>query len=119
MIPIEIDILNVGYANGSGFVFHTTPPRPPFSLDRVVMCADDEVRAFTEDVGFFRLILNARGIASNAELVGAVIRHAASIRPPRERDDFLIFAGRQITHLLNHDLKTLQHVLSLIRPRPV
>jgi len=117
MIPIEIDIVNVGYANGAGYVFHSTPPRPPFSLGRVGVCICDEVRAFTEDIGFFRLVLNARGVASNAELVAAVIKHAATVRSARERDDFLIFAGRQIATLLSHDLKTLQHVLSLIRPQ--
>lgn len=116
MIPIEVDVLNVGYADPAGYVFQSLPPRPPFSLDRVVMCAQDEVRAFTEDFGFFRLILHARGVASHAELLAAVVRHAARIRPAEERQEYLIAAGRRITGLLGHDLKTLQHVLSLIRP---
>ena len=117
MIPIEIDVLNVGYANGDGLVVHALPPRPPFSLDHVVICDDGEVQAFTEDIAFLRLILNARGVANNAELLAAVIRHAAAIREPDERDEFLIFAGRQIAALLSHDLKMLQYVLNLIRPR--
>jgi hypothetical protein len=118
MVPIEIDVLSVGYANGEG-VHHALPPRPPFSLDSVVMCVDDEVLAFTEDLSFFRLLLNGRGRTSSAELLAAVIHQAARVRRDAERRAFLINIGRQLTTWLDYDLKTLQHVLSLIRPLAV
>lgn len=115
MIPIEIDVLNVGFVYGAGAIYHSLPPRPPFSLDPVTACVADEVIAFTEDTNFFRLILNARGVASNAELLGAVISNAAVMRPVDERNDFLISSGRQVTSLLSQDVKMMEHVLHLLR----
>ena len=115
MIPIEIDVLNVGFATGAGMIYHSLPPRPPFSLDPVTLCHSDEVLAFTDDISFFRLILNARGIASNAELLAAAISNAAIVRPPEERNTFLINAGRQVTSLLSHDVKTMDHILHLLK----
>ncbi len=115
MVPIEIDVLSVGYVF-QGQAVHTLPPRPPMSLDSVMLCDAEQVLYFTEQIGFLRLVLNARGVANNAELLAAVMRHAAEARPPELRYDFLVAVGREITRMLSHDPQTLQHVLLLIRP---
>lgn len=115
MIPVEIDVLNIGYAAGSQ-IRHSLPPRPPLSLDPVEMCDQDEVLAFTEQIGFARLVLNAPGIANNVELLAAALRKAAEVRHTDDRMEFLITAGRQAALLLSNDLQRLQHLLTLIRP---
>ncbi len=116
MVPVEIDVLNVGYVLRGKQVFHTLPPRPPMSLDAVHLCEPAEVDFFVQqdsEVGFFRLILNAR-VPNNIELLAAVIRNIAAARTADNY--FLVEAGRQIARLLSHDPQTLHYFLSLIRP---
>ncbi|NDJ86923.1 MAG: hypothetical protein GYB66_13660, partial [Chloroflexi bacterium] len=119
MIPVEIDVLNVGYVWGPD-VFHTLPPRPPMSLDTVLLCTPDEIAFFTSQdpaISFLRLILNARGVPSTVELAAAAIRQAANAHLENDRDVFLVNAGRQLALLMGQDPQTLQHALNLIRPR--
>jgi hypothetical protein len=115
MIPVEIDVVNVGYVE-DGRIYHNLPPRPPLSLDPVDFCTNDEVVAFTErKTDFVRLVLRSGGVGNTNELLAAALRRAALARPPELRMEFLVQAGRQLTSLLSHDLSGLQHVLLLLR----
>ncbi len=113
LVPVEISVLNVGYM-AEGAIFHTLPPRPPLSLDAVLLCDEALVRRFTERLDFLRLVLNP-GDLPTAELLAAALKHAAEARPPSERGAFLVDAGRQVAALWGQDLARLQHVLRLIR----
>ncbi|MCC7208713.1 MAG: hypothetical protein IT323_15505 [Anaerolineae bacterium] len=114
MIPVEVGVVNVGYRAG-GQSFHTLPPRPPMSLDPVVLCDDDTVRDFTESTDFFRLVLNTSEVPTE-ELLAAALKHAAAARPYDEQRPYLITAGRRLAQLLSYDLTRLNHLLRLIRP---
>ena len=119
MVPVEIDVLNVGYVQG-GFPYHTLPPRPPMSLDEVALCDEDQISFFTSlehnpTLPFIRIMMTSGG-SSSTELVAAAIRQATNAQPAERRYDFIVTAGRQIAHLLGNDPLTLNHVLSLIRP---
>lgn len=114
MVPVEIDVLNVGYIRGDR-PYYNMPPRPPMSLDIVQLCEPDYVEFFTEGLDFLRLILNA-GQLPTTDLLGAAIRQAAQARPGDQQREFLVAAGRRLAALLSHDLTTLQQVLQMIRP---
>ncbi len=59
MLPIEMSVLAVGYEQ-NGRVYHHLPPRPPLSLDPVILCRDqDEIISFSDNLSYFRLILRA------------------------------------------------------------
>lgn len=119
MVPVEIDVLNVGYIQQGAYVFHSLPPRPPMSLDEVYLCTADEIRFFLGiqgEVGFLRLILSATGVPNTVELLGAVIRNAAGVIPANERYAFLVMIGQQLAKLMGHDPQGLQHLLTMIRP---
>lgn len=59
LLPIEMSVLSIGYRK-QGVMVHGLPPRPPLNLDPVELCQDrDEVEAFTNDLGYLRLILRA------------------------------------------------------------
>lgn len=61
LLPIEMDILAVGYEL-NGNLYQGLPPRPPLNLDPVVMCTQPvEVRRFTEKLGYLRLVLRNAG----------------------------------------------------------
>lgn len=71
LVPVEISVLNVGYHDGRGFV-QSLPPRPPMSLSPVMLCSAEEVRAFTMQQDFFRLVLQAAEVPSDDLLVSTV-----------------------------------------------
>jgi len=115
LVPIEIDVLNLGYAH-EGRLFYSLPPRPPLTLDSVHLCAEPEVQTFTQNLDFVRLILkNGQSIAP--DLLGACLRQAAKAYPPEAEGPFLIGAGRKLAALMSYDLSALQYVLNIIRPR--
>lgn len=116
LVPVEIDVLNIGYVH-QGMVNHHLPPRPPLSLDSVRLCDDEAVEYVTQKLDFLRLIVHAANV-STADLLGATLRKAADARPKAQQHEFLVRAGRQLAGLLSHDMNMLQYVLGMIRPRP-
>ncbi len=115
MVPVEICIVNIGYAL-NGKMVQSLPPRPPMSLSEVRLCTPDEVYQFTQRADYFRLVVGAKEVPSD-ELLAAALRYAAEAYPTHERYEFLVRCGRQVARLLSHDLKRLGHVLELIKPQ--
>ncbi len=61
LLPIEMSVLVVG-SPLNGQLYHGLPPRPPLNHDPLIMCADpDEVRRFSDRLGYLRLILRTSG----------------------------------------------------------
>jgi len=115
MVPIEIGVINIGYAT-RGTMHQSLPPRPPLSLSEVYLCSASEIHDFTRRTDFMRLVLNAKEVPAD-ELLAAAVRSAAyTYDDDRERYDFLVQAGKTMAMLLAHDLKRLAHFLALIRP---
>lgn len=113
-VPVEVSVLAVGYQNGDGLTY-ALPPQPPITLDHIHLCADEEVRAFTDRFDYFRLVLNARDAPAD-ELLAASLRRAAAARPPQDRADFLFRAGKELARLLAMDVVRLENLLRRIRP---
>jgi hypothetical protein len=113
MIPVEIDVVNVGYGVGRDFV-QSLPPRPPMSLSQVSLCSAEEVYYFTQRKDFFRLIIAASEVPTD-DLLAAMLRYAVGAYSSEERYDFLVQSGQHLTRLLS-DTKRLASILTLIRP---
>jgi hypothetical protein len=114
MVPMEIGVLNIGYAVNGGFI-HSLPPRPPMSLSAVELLDAEAVLRFTQRLDFLPLVLNAAEVPSD-DLIGAAVRYAAWAYPEDQRYAFAVRCGRELARQLSHDLKRLEHVLALIRP---
>lgn len=114
LVPVEIDVLTLGYVE-TGTTFYNLPPRPPLSLDPVMLCHAEDIEYFTDQMEFIRLIVNS-SVPSMSDLLAATIRKAAMARHVDGQRDFLVAAGRRVASLLSHDLTMLQQVLHLIRP---
>jgi hypothetical protein len=97
-IPIEVSVLTVGCGDGET-IRHCLPAQPPVTLDWLYQCTTEEIRSFTEEFDYFRLVLDARE-APGDELLAASLRIAAEARPPGEQEVFLVEAGREIVRLL-------------------
>ena len=108
-VPIEVGVVAVGYRNGER-IFQGLPPQPPIMLNRIFICADEEVRAFTDRLDFLRLLLNSREVPAD-ELIVACLRLAAQARREAERLPFALNAGRELARLMGADLVRLEALL--------
>jgi hypothetical protein len=116
LIPVETQVLNVGYIYDNLYNVHSMPPRPPLSLTAVYLMPPEGILAFVGRQDFFRTVLNAGEVPSD-DLLAAAVRYAAGFYVgDAERYNFLVASGRQIARLLTHDLKRLSHLLNLIKP---
>jgi hypothetical protein len=115
LVPIEISVLVVGYQPEQGDIVQGLPPRPPLSLDRLIMCDDADLRAFTGSFNYLRLALNAFQIPAD-EVIATHLHRASVAHAPEMRRQFLVGAGRELARLLNADLVRLDSILRRIRP---
>jgi hypothetical protein len=111
-VPIEVSVIAVGYRNGTR-TFQGLPPQPPIMLNRILICDDDEVYAFTQRLDFLRLLFNSRELPVD-ELVVSCLRLAARARPESERRPFLLNAGRELARLMGADLVRLEALLGRV-----
>lgn len=115
MIPVEIKAINIAYMT-DGQIVHSLPPRPPMSLSDVTLCNWRETYEITQQLTFFRLVLNASEVPGD-DLVAAAARRAAfmAYHDEDERYAFMVRAGQQIARDLASDLKRLSHILTLMQ----
>lgn len=84
LLPVEMSVLNVGYRL-DGQLRHGLPPRPPLNLDPVYLCQDqDEIRAFTQDPAYLRLVL--RSAADKTPVDQLLVAHIGQVYVQRGRD---------------------------------
>jgi hypothetical protein len=114
LVPIEISVLIVGYQQEKEIV-QGLPPQPPVSLDILTMCDETDIRTFTKQLDYVRLVLNATQIPAD-ELLIANLRQAATAHPSEIRNQFLLNAGRELARLLSFDLVRLDGILRRIKP---
>lgn len=104
----------VGFHDGRT-VRHYLPAAPAPIHYSVAVCDPDDVGAFTEDFGYFPLLLNARNLPVE-EVLAAHVRFVAENLPQESGEDTRIRAGRDIAALLRDDHARLRTVLERIRP---
>jgi hypothetical protein len=113
LLPIEMSVLNVGYRL-DGRLRHGLPPRPPLNLDPVYLCRDlDELRAFTEDPGYLRLVV--RSAVERAPMDQLLVAHVGQVYAQRGRD--VVWASRMVEVVidaLKNDYDELMPVLEAL-----
>ncbi len=115
LVPIEISVLVIGYQQGKDTIYQGLPPRPPLSLDTLILCNNTDLRAFSQNLDYLRLVLNAAQIPAD-EVIITHLRCTAQAHAPENRRDFLIGAGKELARLLNADLVRLDSILRRIKP---
>ncbi len=116
LLPLEMSVLSVGYALENQ-LRHTLPPRPPLNLDPVFLCQDlDEVRQFTEQLGYLRLVLRA----DNHQIPVDQLLVAHIVNSYEQRGHDLKWVKRtieELTGLMRYDYELLIPVLEMIGQR--
>ena len=109
IVPVEMSVLAVGYEQ-DGKIHHLLPPRPPLSLDVIYLCDEKDLARFTEKLGYFRHILNAKD-APVGEVIAAHIQQASAAHKNIAWKDK---ATQEVITLLRDDYPTLMSVLGAL-----
>jgi hypothetical protein len=102
--------LTVGFID-DGATRQYLPPQPPPLHYSAYVCEADEVRAFTEQLGYLRTILINQQAPAD-ELAAASIRHALASRP--NDSIYARRAGRQLALFLKEEYDRLRSILAHI-----
>lgn len=112
-VPIEMSVLAVGYREGDNEIQRRIPPRPPLSLDRVVLCPAEEISAFTQKLGHLRLILRQR--LPDVPVEQLMVAHLAQANAARDHDgQWALDAAEELIALLRDDYATLLPLLETL-----
>ena len=110
LLRCEVTAVIVGH-EVEGLVRHYLPPRPARLHGFVYGCGDEEVKAFSQKMGFVTLLLSAQGEVSAEEMTAAAIRRISASYEGNERRQFLLTAGKALAQLLSADYNRLKTIL--------
>ena len=108
-VPVEYSALTLGFEEHDQF-HHHLPPQPPLTLAPVYVLPPADLIEFSQQLDFLPLLLSAEGVPVD-ELLLAILRQAAALRPEAQRRNYLVQAGRTCTRQLSGDLTRLTTLL--------
>lgn len=113
-VPVEISIVFVGYQQQEQ-LYHLLPPRPPLTLDEVMVCEDQMLIDFTSlgRFGYFRHILRGQDLPI-AELLASHLKLAAKAHQVAGNQTWINAAIQELIILLRDDYSTLMNVLGAL-----
>jgi len=113
-VPVEYHALTVGYRKGDRFV-QSLPPQPPLTLAPIHRLPDADVRKFTAQFDFLKLVTAVQEFPVD-DLLAAALQTAAAARPENERRAYLIEAAAECARLVGRDLTRLESLVRSLRP---
>jgi hypothetical protein len=106
--------LSVGLVE-AGLVTQCLPPQPPPLHFSVHTCTGEEIKSFTDNLYYFRLLLETPARVSAEQLLAANVRQMYKERG--DDRDWLNRAAREIANLLKHDYDRLMTALYALEPK--
>ena len=113
LLQTVFHVVLTGWQDGERFR-QALPPSPPPLHHAVHPCTATELQRFTDDLGYFRLVLGARSETPTEQVLAAHIRAVVAQRG----DDlpWLRRAARECARLLQGDAERLMALLAVIDP---
>lgn len=113
-MPVEMSVSFIGWEKDH-IVSQTRVPRPPLSLDKIFVCSDAEVAAFTSKGKFtyLRALLRNEDLPA-ADLVTAHLRQVLGAQKKMMSGQGAESALREVIALLKDDYPQLMDVLSAV-----
>ncbi|MDP2729903.1 MAG: hypothetical protein Q8O55_05425 [Dehalococcoidales bacterium] len=112
LLRSEFSALVVGHRQG-GKVFHYLPPKPAQIHSFVYQCQPEEVKEFSQSLGFLTILLNTHLPVSAEEIVAASLRRMSQVYENRQK--FLVMAGKELAVLLGGEFNRLKSILERVR----
>jgi hypothetical protein len=113
-VPVEYHALSVGYRTSERFV-QSLPPQPPLTLAPIHRLSETDVRMFTAQIDFLKLVIAVQEIPVD-DLLAAALQTAAAARPESERHAYLVEAAAECARLVGRDLTRLESLVRSLRP---
>ncbi len=113
-VPVEYRALAVGYRSGDRFV-QSLPPQPPLTLAPIHRLSEADVRKFTAQLDFLKLVIAVQEIPVD-DLLAAALQTAAAARPESERRTYLVESAAECARLVGRDLTRLESLVRSLRP---
>jgi hypothetical protein len=107
LLKTEFEALLVGYREGD-LLWQTLPPYPPRLHSFVYECPPEEVRTFTEELDFLRLLVQSEPRHLD-ELLLAVARQA--IQAHEGEPEYVTAIGQEIARLIGSDYDRLRSII--------
>ncbi|HEY9088727.1 MAG TPA: hypothetical protein VIO36_11210 [Anaerolineaceae bacterium] len=113
-VPVEMSVLLIGYQQ-NGRIYHLLPPRPPLSLDAILLCSDEDTCRFSSAgrFGYFRHILRAEELPVG-ELLAAHLQNVERAQRASGNPGWIAAATQELITLLRDDYPTLMAVLGAL-----
>jgi hypothetical protein len=113
ILHTEFNVILVGWVEDDVIHQHL-PPQPPPLHHSVYQCVPEEVKAFSQQLYYLRLLLSAPGEVSAEQLVAAHVRE--TYRQRGGDAEWLERTARELASLLKHDYERLMTILYAIEP---
>ncbi len=112
LLRSEFGALVVGHKQGDKW-YHYLPPKPARIHGFVYLCPPEEVKEFSQSLGFLNILINTHLPVSTDELVAACLRRMSRVY--EDRHAFLVAAGKELAVLLSGQFNQLKAILERIR----
>ncbi len=112
LLKSEFSALIIGHRRDDK-IQHFLPPRPARIHGFVYPCPPQEVRRFSQSLGFLNIIIDAGLPLPTEELIAATLRQMS--RQHEDRQRFLVAAGKELAARLGGDYGRLKSILERMR----
>ncbi|MCJ7764287.1 MAG: hypothetical protein MUO90_03910 [Dehalococcoidales bacterium] len=112
LLKSEFNALVVGH-RANDRINHYLPPVPARIHSFAYLCPDEEVKEFSQSLGFLSILLNTSPSLPQDELVAACLRYMGNVQD--DSRSFLVAAGKYLTSLLGGDYNQLKSILERIK----
>jgi hypothetical protein len=112
LLRSEFGVVVVGHRE-SGKLHHYLPPQPARIHGFIYRCSPQEIREFTESLGFLSILVNTNLAIAGDEVIAAALRHMSRVH--EDPNAFLVSAGKELAILLSGDFGKLKAVLGRLK----
>jgi hypothetical protein len=108
LLRSEFTAAAAGYKD-NGRLYQYLPPHPARIHSFVYLCQPDDVKEFSQSLGFLNILVNAALPIPTEELIAAALRQMS--RAHEDSRAFLVAAGKELANLLSSDFIRLKNIL--------
>jgi hypothetical protein len=112
LLRSEFEALVVGHKEGDKLCQYL-PPNPARIHAFVYLCQPDEVKDFSQSLGFLNILINSHLPVPADELIAAALRQMSQAH--EDRRAFLVSAGKELATLLSSQYDSLKSILGRLQ----
>ncbi|MFC1938685.1 hypothetical protein ACFLWM_00810 [Chloroflexota bacterium] len=112
LLRSEFGVLVVGHRE-TDRLHHYLPPRPARLHGFIYLCSPQEIREFSQSLGFLSILVNTRLSIATDEIIAAALRQMSQVY--EDPHAFLVATGKELAVLLSGDYSQLKAILGRLK----